>query len=149
MCIIIFISISVCKCHDYNYFVSLIVTTTGGSLTRSPNTTVFTSDQLTLTCTTVLSSCVDTPIQVTHNWRGPSGVVTTGGNRTISRVTGSNLQYSSTLSFSSLHSSDSGTYTCTSTVNPDSLSVFVVPSPIRSISISFNTGQIYIFYATS
>ena len=122
------------------------VTTTSVNIVRSPSAqTVSTSDQLSLTCITNINPSVDTPIQVTHDWKGPSGVITTGSGRTISAVVGSNLQYNSTLIFNSLRSSDSGTYICTSTVNPDSLSVFVTSSAITTSSTSFNAGNLAIY----
>ena len=116
------------------------VATTSVNIVRTPSTqTAFLSERLDLTCITVLSPYVDTPVQVTHYWEGPSGVVTRGNGIIISKVTGFNLRYSSTLTFSSLRLSDSGIYTCTSTVKAtDSLSV--TSSSIESNFTSFNTG---------
>ena len=99
-------------------------------------------DQLDITCTTILSPYVDTPVQVTHYWVGPSGAVTSDNGTTVSPVTGSDLQYMSTLSFSSLRLSDSGIYTCTSSVNAiDSLSVSIISSAMKSSFTSFEAGK--------
>ena len=89
------------------------VTASNVSIVQSQ--TAFLSEQVELTCiTTFFDKFVDTPVYVTHDWTTPSGVVIT---KRGSAVTGSYQQYRSTLNFSSLQSSDSGTYICTSTMN--------------------------------
>ena len=118
------------------------VSTTSVNVVRSQSTqTIYIPEQLDLTCTTLLSSYVDTPVIVTHNWEGPLGVVTADNdsNITISEVTGFNLQYSSTLSFNSLRLSDSGIYTCISISKPV-YPLSVTPSSIDSSFTFFNTG---------
>ena len=127
--------------YKQNYFFPA-VSTTSVDVVRSLSTqTIYIPEQLDLTCITLLSPHVDTPVTVTHNWEGPLGVVTgdSDSNITISTVAGSNLQYNSTLSFNSLRLSDSGIYTCISIAKPvDPISV--TPSSIDSSYTFFNTG---------
>ncbi len=112
------------------------------SVTRSPNTeTVYTSDSLTLSCLTTLNQAVDIPVRVTHQWVGPGGAISTGGVVTVSEVTGSGVEYSSTVNIAYLSSSHSGTYTCTSTVVPLSPSVFIASSVSQTASTSFTAGE--------
>ena len=86
-----------------------------------------------------MNPCVNTPVNVIHGWEGSSGVITSGTNgRTISPVTGSGNQYSSVLQFSSLHSSDTGNYTCASSVTSQSTSV--CDSGLQSAGTSFSAG---------
>ena len=114
---------------------SLAVTASNVSIVQSQ--TAFLSEQVELTCiTTFFDPFVDTPVYVTHDWTTPSGVVITERG---SAITGSYQQYRSTLSFSSLQSSDSGTYICASTVN-DSLSEYVT-SDTMSTWTSLNTSN--------
>ena len=83
-----------------------------------PNTTqLFTTQQLNITCHTILHPAVDTQVGVVNTWSGPSGVMSSSGHITVVGVSGTNLEFNSTVRFSSLQSSDSGTYTCFSTVS--------------------------------
>ena len=120
---------------------SLLVTSDSTTVTRSPSTsTVYTSDGLSLTCVTTVSEAVDIPVQVTHQWVGPGGVVTTNSLVSVSSVTSSGRDYSSTVFFSSLRSSHSGTYTCSSTVSAEEASVFIATSAGQTASTSFDAG---------
>ena len=105
-----------------------------------PNTTqVFTAQQFNLTCLTLLHPAVDMAVGVANTWSGPSGVMSSGGHITIAAVTGTNLEFNSALQFSSLRSSDSGTYTCFSVVSL--VSSYIVGSDSISASIVITASK--------
>ena len=68
-------------------------------MAQYPTNTLYTSDELTITCVTTVNQAVDVPVQVTHQWVGPGGVVSTSSHVNVSDVTSSGHEYSSTLSF--------------------------------------------------
>ena len=122
----------------------LTVTSDSVSISRSPSTTaVYTGDLLHLTCATRLNQAVDTAVRVTHLWTGPGGVVSSGSGVRVSTVTGSGREYSSRVTFTSLRSSHSGTYTCSSTVHGQSSSVFVEQGTTQTSSTTFNAGEVF------
>ena len=109
-------------------------------MTRYPAAdTLFASNELNITCVTSVNQAVDTPVQVTHQWDGPGGVVSTNSLVSVSSVTRSGQDYSSTVFFSSLVSSHSGTYTCSSTVN--TTEALVIASAAETASTSFNASK--------
>ena len=103
--------------------------------------TLFTSNDLNMTCVTTVNQAVDTSVQVTHKWEGPGGVLTTVNETTVSNVTSLGRDYSSTVYFSSLRSSHSGTYTCSSSVSAVETSGSVVTSVLQTASNSFNASK--------
>ena len=120
---------------------SLYTATSHISTSRYPSTgTVYTGDTLHLICMTRLNQVVDTAVRVTHLWTGPGGVVTSGSGVRVSTVTQSGQEYNSTVTFTSLHSSHSGTYTCSSTVSPAQSTAFIV-SGTETANISFRAGN--------
>ena len=81
---------------------------------RSLVRTLYTEDDLTLTCTIELDEAVDTEVVVTAVWLGLGNtLLSTGGRITVSDVTGSNTTYQSTVDITSLEMSDASAYTCT------------------------------------
>ena len=110
-------------------------------ITRTPSTGVHTSTRLNLTCITVLSPEVDTPMTVMHTWRGPSGSISLHSSRpTVSNVTQDGQMYWSSILFSSgMRASDSGTYYCTSSTS--SASSYVVTSGSVAASTSITVGK--------
>ena len=90
------------------------------TVTQAPDRTLYTEDDLTLTCTIQLNEAVDTGVDVTAVWLGPpdrTTMLSTGGRITVSDVTGSRPNYQSTVNITSLEMSDSGAYTCTVTAS--------------------------------
>ncbi len=87
----------------------------GVAISREPDsgTTLRHGDSLTLTCDITLDPAVDSEVAVTASWTGPGGPITAG----VSDMTGSGLAYQSTLTLSSLTSSDAGDYNCTASVD--------------------------------
>ena len=118
------------------------VTSDSVNVTRSPSiATLYTTDQLNLTCVTKVHQAVDVPVVVTHQWTGPGGVVSSSSGVSVSGVTGSGYTYTSMVMFNSLLSSHSGTYNCSSTVSPVGSPVFIAPGAVETSSTSFNAGM--------
>ena len=108
---------------------------------RAPSTGVLTSTLLNLTCITVMSAEVDTPVTVTHSWRGPSGSISRYSSRlSVSNVTRFRQEYWSSIFFSSgMRYSDSGTYYCTSSTS--SASSYIVTNGSVAASTSVTVGK--------
>ena len=110
-------------------------------ITRTPSTGIYTTTRLNLTCITVLNPEVDTPVTVTHSWRGPSGSISRYSSRPrVSSITQAGQVYWSSILFSSgMQTSDSGTYTCTSSTS--SASTYIATSDSVTASTSFTVGK--------
>ena len=110
---------------------------------HTPSTGVYTTTRLNLTCITVLNTRVDTPVTVTHTWRGPSGSISRYSSRpTVSSVTRAGQVYWSSIFFSSgMRTSDSGTYYCTSSTSSSSSSSYIVTSGSVAASTSVAVGK--------
>ena len=108
---------------------------------RAPSTGIYTTTRLNLTCITVMSAEVDTPVTVTHSWRGPSGNISRYSSRlSVSNVTRVRQEYWSSLFFSSgIRASDAGTYSCTS--NTHSTSSYIVTSGSVAASTTITVGK--------
>ena len=90
-------------------------------VTASPDGNINTrAPPLILTCTIELSKAVDIPVTVNTVWNGPSGTQFTS---VATRET--DTTYTSTASFSSSVSSDSGEYTCRVTLSSTAPGPFV------------------------
>ncbi len=86
------------------------------AVTANPDRTLYDGESVIVTCTITLVSAVDSVVAVTVSWAGPGGgVLSNGGRVTMSGVTGCG-PYQSTLTLSSLITSDTGGYTCTASV---------------------------------
>lgn len=88
-------------------------------ITNSPNVVGFFEGlDLTLICSTVLTTSVNTPVLVESHWTKNGSVLESTHRITVSSITGSGANYQTTLRFNPMTSNDSGTYLCTSTVTP-------------------------------
>lgn len=106
------------------------------------NTQLFTTDSLDLVCLSNINLFVDVPVQVNVSWSGPLGrAVLTDGRVSVLGVEGAVLEYDSTLRFSSLRSSDSGAYTCTSIATPTQPSRYIIGSNSASTASSINASM--------
>ena len=95
-------------------------------MVTSPVTLV--GSPLTLTCSVILSSMLETEIQVEVVWTGPDGSTVPGGTT----PSGSGTLYTSEFTLNSLSTSNAGTsYTCTA-----SLTTSTIPSVISSSNMS-------------
>ena len=115
---------------------------------RTPSSGVYTTTRLNLTCITMLSREVDTPMTVTHTWRGPSGSISPYSSRPrVSNVTQTGQVYWSSIYFSSgIRASDSGNYFCIS--NTTSASSYIVTSGsvlgvVTYVSVGKKSGMYY------
>ena len=82
------------------------------TVTANTSRTFYTGESVVLICNIKLNSAVDTDVTVTVSWSGPGGTITTG----VTDMTDT-APYQSTLTLSSLVTSDSGTYTCIASVD--------------------------------
>ena len=79
-------------------------------------------------------------MSVSNTWFGPTGVISSNGHVTVVAVAGTNQEFTSALQFSSLQSSDSGTYTCFSVVSL--VSSYIVSSDSISASIVVTASEL-------
>ncbi len=114
------------------------------AVTPSPDRTLYDGESVTLTCTIALDPAVDSIVAVTASWARTDGAITNG----VSGVTGSG-PYQSTLTLSSLVTSDTGGYTCTASV--DSPTPQVVASEdgtdTHAITVGKELGHVHFFHA--
>ncbi len=126
-------------------FLSVVIDSV--EITSDPDTTLYTDETVTLTCSVLLSASVDTAVDVSVVWSGPQGdIMSTPGRVTVSEVTGSGLAYQSTLTLSSLTTSDSGLYTCTATADPRD-TPFVTAST-SSAAVNVSVGKLIGYYVS-
>ena len=110
---------------------------------QAPDRTLYTEDDLTLTCTIELDEAVDTGVVVTAVWIGAGNtVLSTGGHITVSDVTGSRPVYQSTVDITSLEMSDSGAYTCTATASGNG-TTFVTENQAATTTVQ-SVGKVHL-----
>ncbi len=98
-------------------------------------------DTVTLTCIITLDPAVDSVVAVMVSWAGPDGKFAFHRDRvTVSDVTGSG-PYQSTLTLSSLNTSNTGLYTCTASAGPDVSTAHIVASENVTVSHTINVGK--------
>ena len=112
-------------------------------ITRIPSTGVYPSTRLNLTCITVMNTEVDTPVTVTHTWRGPSGSISRYSScPRVYNVTRAGQVYWSSIIFSSgVQTSDSGSYYCTSSTRSASSHIVTSGSVVASTSVTVGKGD--------
>ncbi len=109
-------------------------------ITSDPDRSLYSDETVTLTCSVLLSASVDTAVDVSVVWSGPQGdIMSTPEHITVSEVTESG-PYQSTLTLSSLTTSDFGDYNCTATADPCD-SPFVTTSNEQSATQSVTVGK--------
>ena len=108
---------------------------------RQPDRTqFFTTESVDLVCLSDINLAVDTPISVDMTWSGSSGNrMQSNGRVSVLGDRGTFTEHDSTLRFSSLRSSDTGTYTCSSVAS--STSRYVVASNTTSAVNSINASM--------
>ena len=111
------------------------VTISSVTVTQAPVRTLYTEDDLTLTCTIELDEAVDTGVVVTVVWIGPDGMLFGAVSSATSSTT-----YQSTVNITSLEISDTGFYACTATASPDG-TTFVTASEPRSNTTNVVVGK--------
>ena len=111
---------------------------------ESPKGHHYTGQSLQLKCWTHLNDSIDTSVQIIHTWTGPSGTITTDSRKQVTRISKTQGAYLSSLTFHSLRTSDSGTYSCLSTIQPNEnyhVSSFISSSNPKIASIAVNAGK--------
>lgn len=104
------------------------------------STQFFITESVDLVCLSDIDLAVDTPINVSMTWSGPSGNrMRSDGHISVLGDRGTFTEHDSTLRFSSLHSSDTGNYTCSSVAS--STSRYVVSSSTTSAVNIINTSM--------
>ena len=99
-----------------------------------------TTEGVDLFCLSDINLAVDTPISVNMTWSGSSGNrMLSDGRISVLGDRGTFTEPDSTLQFSSLRSSDTGTYTCTSVAS--STSPCVVANNTTSAASSINASM--------
>ena len=110
---------------------------------QSPSGYRYTGRSLTLSCFTSLNEeAVDLPVRAVHDWSGPNGVVRSYGRISASDVSGSLGEFQSSLVFTSLLSSESGVYTCSSMVQADPSSIYIASSTTTRTSSVVDAGKV-------
>ncbi len=104
-------------------------------ITSDPDTTLYTDETVTLTCSVLLSASVDTAVDVSVVWSGPRGDTMSMAERATESV-----PYQSNLTLSSLTTSDTGLYNCTATADPRD-SPFVTTSNEHLATQSVTVGK--------
>ena len=116
---------------------------------QAPVWTLYTEDDLTLTCTIELDAAVDTGVVVTVMWIGPPGnmMLSTSGRITVSDVTGSDTTFQSTVDILSLEMSDADDYTCVATGIGNG-TTFVTEGPAGSATTTVQSvGKVHLVIA--
>ncbi len=93
-------------------------------MSADPDRTLYTDEDVTLTCGITLDPAVDSEVTVTASWTVPSGLGQSAG--VMDRLLTNPLLYRSTITLSFLTTFDSGDYTCTASVDPYPPSPFVL-----------------------
>ena len=80
---------------------------------------LFTSDRLTLTCVIQLIPEVDSLVTINSRWSGHSSLTDSQRRVIVSELEGRQLSYESSVTFSTLKTSDSGSYVCSANIVPE------------------------------
>ena len=89
-------------------------------ITREPAYPVrlFTTNSLILTCIIQLAPEVDTPVTINSQWTGHSSLTDNQRRVIVSELEGLRPMYETSVTFSTLKSSDSGSYACSANASP-------------------------------
>ena len=79
---------------------------------------VYQGTELVLTCSISVNSAVNTPFTTSVVWSSSKPQVFSGQYVTISEIEGSGHEYSRTVTFSPVDTSDNAIYTCTASLSP-------------------------------
>ena len=123
-------------CNSMCYLLSVSpVSISSVMIAQAPVRTLYTEDDLTLTCTIELDEAVDTGVVVTVEWTGPNGMLF----GTVPSVA-SSTTYQSVVDITSLEMSDSGSYTCNAHASPNG-TPFVTASEATSNTTEVTVGK--------
>ena len=88
---------------------------------NTDNGTVYQGTELVITCTVTVDSAVDTDYDINITWTSDPAGVMNGTYITISDITDSRPEYTSTVTISPVNTTDSATYTCRANVTTTDL----------------------------
>ena len=113
------------------------------SIIRTPNiSSLYTTNSMEMVCITEIHLSADVPTHVNTTWvKASSRTALTSNDRMNISSKSKGLESQLTASYSSLLSSDSGRYTCSSNIMPNASSRYVVASETISASTSFTAGN--------
>ena len=96
---------------------------------------VYQGTELFITCTATVDSAVDTEVNVNISWASnPEGIMD-GSFLTFSGISGSGLEYNSTVTISPVNTTDSANYTCTASITPPDTD-YIIPSSATTASVN-------------
>ena len=98
------------------------------SLSLNTAGTVYQGTELVITCTVTVDSAVDTDYDINMTWSCDPAHVMNGTYFTISDITGSRPEYTSTVTISPVNTTHSATYTCTASVTTTDSSDLIISS---------------------
>ena len=110
-----------CRNAIYHLNFYILVPEPTVSILRDPEVPdqLLTTDSLVLTCVIELIPEVDSFVTISSQWRGHSSLTDRERRVIVSDLQGVQLVYNTSVTFSTLKSSDSGSYVCSATVSPD------------------------------
>ena len=104
---------------------------------------LFTANSLVLNCVIELIPEVDSYITISSQWSGHSSLTDSARRVIVADLEGTQLTYNTSVTFSTLKSSDSGSYVCSATVGPVSESMNLIGSSLSEESIDISVGMSY------
>ena len=103
---------------------------------------LFTTDSLVLTCEIELIPEVDSYVTINSQWRGHSSLNDRERRVIVSDLEGLQLTYNTSVTFSTLKSSDSGSYICSAAVIPQERTSNLLQSQLIQQRISISVGRL-------
>ena len=128
------------------HFFYVIVPEPTVTILRAPEHPVqlFTTDSLVLTCVIELIPEVDSYVTINSQWRGHSSLTDSERRVMVSELEGLHLKYNTSVTFSTLRSSDSGSYICSAAVTPQESNSNLIQSNQAQGTISISVGMLLI-----
>ena len=102
---------------------------------------LFTTDSLVLTCVIELIPEVDSYVTINSQWRGHSSLTDSERRVIVSDLEGVQLMYNTSVTFSTLKSSDSGSYICSASVIPQGRNSNLIQSHLAQETITLSVGM--------
>ena len=103
---------------------------------------LFTTDSLVLTCLIELIPEVDSYVTISSRWTGHSSLTDTDRRVIVSELEGVHLMYNTSVTFSTLKSTDSGSYTCSAAVSPQEQNNHLISSSRTEEAITISVGKL-------
>ena len=100
------------------------------SIFLSTEGTTYQGTTLTLTCTATMDTAVNTEFDVSITWSSTNTAALSGQFTTASGRMGSGHQFTHTVTFSPVNTTDSGGYTCKATATPTDSDLAIIPSSV-------------------